>query len=43
MKGGRVTADRLSEKSVVDIIKCYAERIGSMPSPSVDIACAPDF
>jgi site-specific recombinase XerD len=28
VKGGRVTADRLSAKSVVDIIKCYAQRIG---------------
>jgi site-specific recombinase XerD len=28
VKGGRVTADQLSEKSVVDIIKCYAHRIG---------------
>jgi site-specific recombinase XerD len=28
VKGGRVTAGRLSDKSVVDIIKCYAQRIG---------------
>jgi site-specific recombinase XerD len=28
VKGGRVTADRLSDKSAVDIIKCYAQRIG---------------
>ena len=43
VKGGRVTADRLSEKSVVDIIKCYANASGSTPSLSVDIACVPDF
>ena len=28
VKGGRATADRLSDKSVVDIVKCYAQRIG---------------
>jgi site-specific recombinase XerD len=28
LKGGRVTSDRLSDKSVADIIKTYARRIG---------------
>jgi site-specific recombinase XerD len=28
VKGGRASANRLSDKSVVDIVKCYAQRIG---------------
>jgi integrase len=28
LKGGRVTSDRLSDKSVADVIKTYARRIG---------------
>jgi hypothetical protein len=43
VKGGRVTADQLSEKSVVDIIKCYAHRIGLDAKSVGDIACGPDF